>query len=263
MSIIKNEIPILEFDTDKKAILEPGHERLNLVLPEKCVFAFLGEHVDEYAHQNNAQIAAYCESATKNFPIYVINYKGEHITLCQAPVGAAAAAQMLDWLICYGVRSVIATGSCGCLESLPEDAFLIPYKALRDEGTSYHYAPPSRYIDVNACAMEALESVLNLHQIRHCRVVTWSTDGFFRETAEKVAYRRAEGCSVVEMECSALVACAGFRGITFGMLLYTADTLAAADNYDHRNWGRGSKKIALELCVEAVLSLGEDEHEHC
>ena len=42
MSIIKNEIPILEFDTEQTAVISPVHENLNLVLPKKCVFAFLG-----------------------------------------------------------------------------------------------------------------------------------------------------------------------------------------------------------------------------
>ena len=61
--------------------------------------------------------------------------------LCQAPVGAAAATQILDWLIGYGVREVISAGSCGALEKFPESTFLVPNKALRDEGTSYHYRP--------------------------------------------------------------------------------------------------------------------------
>ena len=42
MSIIKNEIPILEFDTEQSAVISPVHERLSLNLPKKCVFAFLG-----------------------------------------------------------------------------------------------------------------------------------------------------------------------------------------------------------------------------
>ena len=47
--------------------------------------------------------------------------------------------------------------------------------------------------------------------MRYKEVITWSTDGFFRETKEKVAYRKSEGCSVVEMECSALAAVSAFR----------------------------------------------------
>ena len=47
--ILKNEIPILEFDTDTSAVLMPTHEHLDLHLPKKAVFAFLGEHIDAYA----------------------------------------------------------------------------------------------------------------------------------------------------------------------------------------------------------------------
>lgn len=49
MSIVKNEIPLLEFDTEQTAVLNPTHENLNLELPKKCVFAFLGTYIDEYA----------------------------------------------------------------------------------------------------------------------------------------------------------------------------------------------------------------------
>ncbi len=42
MSIIKNETPILEFDTEQTAVISPIHEKLNMKLPKKCVFAFLG-----------------------------------------------------------------------------------------------------------------------------------------------------------------------------------------------------------------------------
>ena len=86
-------------------------------------------------------------------------------------------------------------------------------------------------------------------------VVTWSTDGFYRETRDKVEYRKSEGCSVVEMECSALAACASLRGALWGQLLYTADTLADADHYDERDWGGNAAVTALELCMEAVMHL--------
>ena len=59
MSIIKNKIPILEFDTEQTAVISPVHENLNLVLPEKCVFAFLGEYIDEYADRGADCIVFY------------------------------------------------------------------------------------------------------------------------------------------------------------------------------------------------------------
>jgi len=204
MGIIKNEIPILEFDTDTEAVIMPTHEHFDLKLPKKAVYAFLGEHVDNYAKSHECKQVATFVSETKLYPVYVTEYKGEEICLCQAPVGAAAAAL-------------------------------------------------SRYVDIDAIALKAIEETLSEHGLKYIEVMTWSTDGFYRETKEKVAYRKAEGCAVVEMECSALAACAKMRGAVFGEILFTADSLADVENYDERNWGGDSFAYALELCLDATV----------
>lgn len=253
--IIKNHIPILEYDTEQSAVIDPNHEELDLKLPKKCVFAFLGDYIDVYARKTDTRQVSHFVSATKQYPIYITRYKGEEIVLCQAPVGAAPAAQILDWLIAYGVRDIISAGSCGALETFPESTFLVPKKALRDEGTSYHYAPPSRFIEISERAREAVKEAILEHGMKYREVITWSTDGFFRETKDKVAYRKSEGCSVVEMECSALAACAAFRGATFGMILYTADSLADVEKYDMRNWGGNAYEYGLTLCLDSVMKL--------
>lgn len=255
MSILKNEIPILEFDTEATAVIDPNHELLDLKLPKKCVFAFLGDYIDAYANHTDTRQVSLFISATKHYPIYITNYKGAEIVLCQAPVGAAVAVQILDWLIGYGVREIISAGSCGALEQFPESTFLVPKRALRDEGTSYHYAPPSRFMEINERARQAIQETILEHGMKYQEVITWSTDGFFRETKEKVAYRKSEGCSVVEMECSALAACAAFRSATWGMILYTADSLADVEKYDMRNWGGNAYEYALTLCLDAVMKL--------
>lgn len=255
MSIIKNEIPILEFDTEQTAVINPTHENMEVELPKKCIFAFLGDYIDEYANVTGAKQVSTFISATKNYPVYITKYQGEEIALCQAPVGSSAAAQILDWLIGYGAREIISAGSCGALESFAESTFLVPRKALRDEGTSYHYAPPSRFMEINEKARKAIENTISDHGMKYQEVITWSTDGFFRETKEKVAYRKSEGCAVVEMECAALAACAAFRGATFGMILYTADSLADVDQYDARNWGGNAYEYALTLCLDAVMKM--------
>ena len=256
MAIIKNEIPILEYDDNPHSVLMPNHEKLNLKLPQKAVFAFLGDWIDEYARQHDCKFVGTFESATKTYPIYVTHYQGHDVCLCQAPVGSAPATQILDWLISYGVKGVISAGSCGALIDIPENTFLVPIKALRDEGTSYHYLPPSRYVDLNPSALKAIEQTLNQHHYSYIECIAWTTDGFFRETKDKVEYRRNEGCTVVEMECSALAACAEFRNILFGQILFTADTLADIHHYDERGWGADSFEIALSLCLEAVINLG-------
>ena len=137
-----------------------------------------------------------------------------------------------------------------------EDCGIIfPTSALRDEGTSYHYVPPSRFIEINEAARKAIAETVLEHGMKYYEVTTWSTDGFWRETKEKVAYRKKEGCSVVEMECSALAAVSAFRGVTWGMILYTADSLADVEKYDMQNWGGNAYEYALTLCLDSVLKL--------
>lgn len=255
MAIMKNEIPILEYDTNPKAVIMPNHEDLKLHLPKKAVFAFLGSCIDDYAKEQNARVVEEFVSATKNYPIYVLEAGGEDICLVQAPVGAAAAAQLMDWLIGYGVEKIITAGSCGALVDLPENTFLIPSKALRDEGASYHYLPPARFVDINQEALGAIERVLSKKGLPFIECTTWSTDGFYRETHDKVQYRREEGCAVVEMECSALAAVAQMRGAMFGQLLYTADSLANVHDYDERDWGADSVRKALYLCLDIIAEM--------
>ena len=250
--IQKHAIPILEFDDNPQAVIMPNHEGLDLQLPKKCIYAFLEEEIDRYAQEIEAECVGEFVSATKTYPVYVIDYKGEKVCLAQAPVGSAPAAQFMDWLIGYGVEQIISTGTCGVLADIEENAFLVPVRALRDEGASYHYVAPSRYIEMQIEAVSAIEQVLEQLGIPYEEVMTWSTDGFYRETAEKVAYRKEEGCAVVEMECAALAAVAQLRGIVWGQLLFIADSLADLENYDSRDWGSEAFDKALELCLEIV-----------
>ncbi len=257
MSIIKNDIPILEFDSEKTAVIMPTHEKLDISLPRKAVFAFLGDKIDEYVKKAGGKKVGAFISATGEFPVYIIDHRGEEICLCKAPVGSAAAAQLLDWLIGYGVRHVLSAGSCGALKAFPENIFLVPQKALRDEGTSYHYIPPSRYVQIDERAKAAIKKGLESYRIEYRETVTWSTDGFYRETPDKVKYRVDEGCEVVEMECSALAAVAKLRGAVWGCILYTADTLAHPEKYAERDWGQSSTDLALKICLDSVIEIKE------
>ena len=130
MALHKHEIPILEYDDSQTSVIMPTHQGLDIKLPEKLIYAFLGEVTDNYAKKHNLVPVAHFISETKEYPIYVTEYKGEQIGICQAPVGSAAAAQILDWLIGYGAKKVLATGCCGALVDLPENMFLVPKKAV-------------------------------------------------------------------------------------------------------------------------------------
>ena len=253
--IQKHELPILEYDSNSEEVIRPNHGAEQLKLPEKCVYAFLGEAVDDYAFEAEATVAETFETITRNYPVCIVKQDGMEFCLCAAPLGAPAAAQLMDFLISCGCRKIISTGSCGVLTDLAENEFLIPVKALRDEGTSYHYLPASRYIELNKNIRDAIEHTLLVQNIPFQECVTWTTDGFFRETQDMVEYRKSEGCSTVEMECAALAACAQKRGAVFGQILYTADSLANIYAHDERDWGKGSLRKALELCIAVLQTI--------
>ena len=254
MGLIKNDIPILEYDTNDKAIIMPGHST-DFHFPERAVMLFMEKEIDDYAVANECEIIGQFITITKLFSVYKTVHNGVELAICQAPLGGAAATQIMEQLIAGGVKKVVATGCCGALVADNEGDFYIPTSALRQEGTSYHYLPPSREVKLNQSAINAIEKILCKHKYSYQKCKTWTTDGFYRETKEMVEYRKAEGYYVVEMECASLAACAEFRNIVFGQLLFTADSLANIESYDTRNWGNDTFVLAMNLAMDAAAEI--------
>lgn len=254
--IIKNDIPILEYDDGSPEVIPPDHDWTAGKLPEKCLFAFLGDVVDEYAEKNGAAVVGTLVTVSRDIKVYVLKDDGGDVCLVQSPIGASAAVQVLDTLVTCGCKKVIAVGSCGVLADLEENAFIVPTRALRAEGASYHYLPASRFIELDEEPVSVIKETLKEHNIPFAECATWTTDGFFRETKDMVGYRLAEGCAVVEMECAALAACCRLRGAEFGQLLFSADSLANVREYDARGFGKSSHGKALLLGMDILRRFG-------
>ena len=254
MALIKNEIPILEYDTGREAILMPGAGRDYRFTP-KAVLLFMDSEIDRYVALHDCELVGKFECVTKIFCAYKTVHKGCEITFCQAPLGGAGAVQIMEQLIAGGAREIIAVGCCGALVDDAEGDFFIPTAALRQEGTSYHYLPPSSEVELDEKAIRGIEAALEKRGFHYRKCKTWSTDGFYRETRDMVLYRKQEGYSVVEMECASLAACTKMRGVTFGQLLFTADSLANIDGHNTRNWGNDFFGTAMELAFDAIAEV--------
>lgn len=187
--------------------------------------------------------------------IYEVKIENKYFTLCQAPLGAPAATKLLDWLINYGVKQILAVGNSGALNDLPENTMLVPTKAIRGEGTSFYYLKPSQFVELEPAYLSQVERVISELGYKYNQIITWTTDGFFRETPKKVAQFRQLGADTVEMECAALAACAQFRKVDFAQILFTGDSLAKMENYDRRGWGRKSYGIGLEIGSKVLSKL--------
>jgi nucleoside phosphorylase len=100
--------------------------------------------------------------------------------------------------------------------------------------------------------------VLNDEGIEHFRGRTWTTDGLFREARTRVERRINEGCSMVDMESSAFMAVAKYRGLDFAQFLYAGDSLAG-ETWDERSWQRADdiREKLFVVAVRAVLELAK------
>lgn len=252
---MQENLSLFDFDEQQEAVLMPGHDG-PFQFHAKAIFPFLSDRdILQFVTTHNGKQIGIFETITKTFPVYECLYQNELLTVAQAPLGAPAATQFLDFLIYFGVRQVISVGSCGVLVDIPENKFLVSTVALRDEGTSFHYAPKSDFIKLNQSVISTIEQSLKEHHLNFHEVQTWTTDGFFRETPKVIQKRKAQGCEVVEMECAALAACAQFRKVDFGQIFFTADSLANLKAYNERSWGAQSQEKGLTLAAELVQAL--------
>lgn len=245
-----SDLPLTEYSREE-GLIAPDFEGLPLRLPRRCLMAFLGEkRIAAFAESRKGKVIGSFLSLTKPFPLYEIPGK-EPLLLVQAPAGAPSAVLIEERLFAYGAEKALAIGCCGSLTDIPENCFFPIEKALRDEGTSFHYLPPSRFIEMDKAPLLHLKDYFKKRGLPFRPAATWTSDGFFRETEEKIRRRREEGCTLVDMEASALAACARFRKKEFAEIMFTADTLASLA-HDQRRWGRESRNAALVMGMEAL-----------
>ena len=258
MAIVKSDFPILErvefdFLENEKEFYES--ENLEQILPKKLAFVFLGDYVDEFARIFSATKITAFQTFSKSYSIYTMNYNGDEIAFCQAPSGASASCQVLEWLIVRGVKSVVAVSTVKILNPNLDGAYMLGIRALRDEGTSYHYLQPSRFIELDEKVLWAIKQAFLIHGIEYQEVCTWTSDSMSRQSQEMIEYRVEEGCSITEMECAALAACARFRGVDFGMFFVTKSSLINMNNYLENSWANDSYKLLMTLAFDSLLNI--------
>lgn len=253
--------PILEFDGERAAIIEPSRLLQPLdVMPEHAVITFFQDVITHFVEQGLAEEIVALRSEIGSHPIYVHRFRGRPLALFHPGIGAPLAAGLLEEVIALGARKFVACGGAGVLDrELAAGHPVVPSAAVRDEGTSYHYLAPAREVAPTPAALAAVQSVLARHNVDYVMAKTWTTDAFFRETRTRMARRKAEGCATVEMEAAALFAVARFRQVELAQILYSGDNLDAAE-WDGRGWQErwGVREKLVELAAEACLAI--DDH---
>lgn len=212
------------FDKTSPAILTPKHLGTSAMsIPDKVFSVFDSRLTKRIISEFNPKKVTKLY-AGHSVPFYEITYKDSKIGFFQSEIGGPASVALLETLYASGCEKILYLGTCGSLDNrMHKGSLVVPTKAYRDEGTSYHYMEPSSYVDIPTS--RRLSDILTDLNIPYVSTGTWTTDAIFRETKNLIEKRKQEGYTVVEMECASITACSQFRGKESYHLLFTADCL--------------------------------------
>ena len=244
-----------EFDENRSAVIEPTMIKSPLPdFPQTSIACFsealFSKTLESLMHREAGSV----KSANGRVPVYEVEYGGKRFSFFMASVGEPLCVGTYEDIIALGSRRLILFGNCGVLDkNIKVGQLLVVDGAIRDEGFSYHYIEPSRYIYTDKKISDKIADYLEQYKIPYLRGLTWTTDALFRETADKVELRKSEGAKIVEMEQAGCIAVAQFRGFDYGAIIYGGDDVAS-EEWNHRGWNtrEGIRYNLVMLCKELV-----------
>lgn len=258
------------YDAERKAVLNPWNVCKPVEgFPEMVVVTFGTRLLDLALEQFDCCPAADMTEGGGSLKVYKFQVPDSGGAVCsesgtgpktlgiyRTTMGAPMTVALMEEAIAMGAKKFVFFGSCGTLDrNIPAGHLIVPEAAYRDEGTSYHYIPVAAgdYIEVKTA--EKTASIIEALGLQTLRTSVWTTDGLYRETRRNMEARRREGCQVVDMECSAIMAVAAYRGVEAYQFLYAEDNLDAIE-WDPRTMGavpKSAKELYLRTAVEIAL----------
>lgn len=174
-------------------------------LPELCILDPDGD-IAQYLISSGAA-ALHPHWACYHTRLYQFERDGITFGIVPHVVGASFAVLVAEELFASGCKLLISITSAGQIIPIaPPPYFVLIDRALRDEGTSYHYLPPGDYCTLRPELLARFDSLMHEQSIRILKGATWTTDAPFRETVEAIDFAREQGIFGVEMEAAALYA---------------------------------------------------------
>ena len=229
---------LLEEFEDVAAVIEPTekpvHDKGEVC--ETIILSFNGEILKRLIESEDVYPGGYLKSINGHHPWYIYGQGPSKLAVMLAPIGAPMIVGQLEELAARGFKNFIILGSAA---------------ALRDEGTSYHYAPPGDEVAYDESLLIELEAIFDKHNIEHIRTKSWTTDAFYRETPDKVKRRLAAGAKVVDMEASAIMAWSQFRKSKVYQFFYTADYV----DHHNRTWDARHEERTADAMTFFTIAL--------
>ena len=183
---------------------------------------------------------------------------GQEVGIVGRVVGSSFAVLVAEELFASGCRLLVSLTSAGqIVPSGPPPYFVIIDRALRDEGTSYHYASPAEFADANLQLVATASKAMSTHEPRCVVGSSWTTDAPFRETAEAVKAARDKGIIAVEMEAAALYAFARAGGVRVLCLAHVTNTMGQSGDDFEKGEAEGTND-ALVVLDKIIRALAEN-----
>jgi hypothetical protein len=171
-------------------------------------------------------------------------------------VGGPFAVLVAEQLFACGCELLISVSSAGQIADIGSPPYYVLIdRALRDEGTSHHYLPPSDYASADpaliALAREAAATVPAKVHVG----AAWTTDAPYRETEQMIAKRKAQGLLAVEMESAALYAFATARACPVICFAHVSNQLGCVEGDFEKGEGNGARGSAALVQSIAKMRL--------
>lgn len=181
---------------------------------------------------------------------------GQTAGIVGCAVGAPFAVLIAEELFASGCRLLLSLTSAGqIVPAGPTPYFVIIDRALRDEGTSYHYAAPSQYGEADPALVAAAADALQAQGLRAIVGASWTTDAPFRETAEAIEAAKAQGILAVEMEAAALYTFAKANQVRILCLAHVTNTMAqTGQDFEKGDEAGTSDALAVLAAIARAVS---------
>lgn len=242
------------FDISSPALINPS-TKSDAPSVDACIMTFSYKIEQAIIETWHPEKIASLWSATGETPVWLIPFRGKRIAVYKTIVGAPACGGLVeDTLSMLKCRKYVLFGGAGCLnKEIAHGRVMVPTEAYRDEGMSYHYAPPADYISMKNSAVVA--RFMEENGLPYVTGRTWTTDAFYRETRNEIERHKADGCISVEMESAGVQAVCDFRGLDL-YVFFTSGDLLDAPVWDSRRPKTGEAGTQHDLShFEIALSL--------
>jgi len=174
--------------------------------------------------------------------LHTVTHEDMRLGFIGCAVGASFAVLVAEELFASGCELLISVTSAGQIVPIADPPyFVLIERALRDEGTSYHYLPPAEFSHLAPGLLSMFEKVLARAPAPIYRGATWTTDAPFRETASAIAYCRELGLMGAEMEAAALYAFAEARQKPLVCLAHVTNQMARREGDFEKGIAGGSQ----------------------